>query len=241
MQKFKSIVAIAEKRKGSAAKLKSILPKVPNPKSITKKTDDRFLAMMTKCVNQAGFHWGVIEKKWPEFEEAYFKFNIKKLSHLSDEQWEAYTKDTRVVRNWPKIKATKENLLFIMDEAREHGSFAKFIADWPSDDQVGLMLYLKKHGSRLGGNTGQRFLRNMGRDAFILSDDVVIALQNAGADIHDNPTSKKDLTLIQNTFNTWHAETGLPYTHLSKIASYSAGTNYAVEDIKEYMQSPQYQ
>lgn len=241
MQKFKSIIKIAEKRKGSSAKLNSILPKVPSQKNIVKKGDDRFLSMMTRCINQAGFHWGVIAKKWPEFEEAYFEFNIKRLSFLSDEQWEAYARDTRVVRNWPKIKATRDNLFFIMDEAREHGSFARFIANWPQDDQIGLMLYMKKHGSRLGGNTGQRFLRNMGRDAFILSDDVVIALQNAGADIRDNPTSKKDLTLVQNTFNAWHQETGLPYTHLSKIAAYSAGTNYDAEEIKSYMKSPQYQ
>ena len=241
MQKFSSIIKLAEKRKGGAGKLNSILPKVPSHKSITKKGDDRFLSMMTKCINQAGFHWGVIEKKWPEFEEAFFNFNINKLANLSDEEWEAYTKDTRVVRNWPKIKATRENVNFILTEAREHGSFGQFIANWPKDDQVGLMLYLKKHGSRLGGNTGQRFLRNMGRDAFVLSSDVIIALQNAGADIHDNPTSKKDLNLIQQTFNAWHNETKLPYTHLSKIAAYSAGTNHSTEEIKQYLAMPQYE
>lgn len=241
MQKFKNIIQIAEKRKGSASKLQSILPKVPNQKNIAKQGDDRFLSMMTKCINQAGFHWGVIAKKWPEFEDAFFGFDLKKLSRLSDEHWEAYLQDKRVVRNWPKIKATKENLYFILGEAEQHGSFAKFIANWPKGDQVGLMLYMKKHGSRLGGNTGQRFLRNMGRDAFILSDDVIIALQNAGADIHNNPTSKKDLTLVQQTFNDWRQETGLPYTHLSKIAAYSAGTNYAVDELKEYMSMPQYQ
>ncbi len=239
MQKFASIIKVAEKRKGGPAKLKSILPKVPSQKNIAKQGDDRFLSMMTKCINQAGFHWGVIEKKWPEFEEAFFKFNINKLANMSDEQWEAYTKDTRVVRNWPKIKATKENVHFILAEAREHGSFAKFIANWPADDQIGLMLYMKKHGSRLGGNTSQRFLRNMGRDTFILYSDVVIALQNAGADIHDNPTSKKDLTVVQQAFNTWHNETGMPYAHLSKIAAYSAGTNHATEEIKGYMAMPQ--
>ncbi len=235
MQPFSSIMRIAEKRKGGAAKLKSILPKVPPRQYIAKQSDDRFLSMMTRCINEAGFNWSVIAKKWPEFEAAYFGFNIKKLSFLSDEQWEAYIKDTRIVRNWPKIKATKDNLLFIMDVAREHGGFGQFLAGWPQDDQVGLMLYLKKHGSRLGGNTGQRFLRNMGWDAFNLSDDVVIALQNAGADIQDNPTSKKDLGIIQRAFNQWHKECGLSYTHLSKIAAYSAGKNYEIEQIKEYM------
>jgi hypothetical protein len=34
-------------------------------------------------------------------------------------------------------------------------------------------------------------------------------------------------------FNTWHDETGLPYTHLSKIAAFSMGENYTVNDIKQ--------
>lgn len=241
MQKFHRIQAIATKRKGGEKKLKSILPKVPKQNQIVKQTDDHFLAMMTKCINQAGFNWSVIEKKWPEFEAAYFKFNIKKLSFLSDEQWEAYTQDKRVVRHWQKIKATKENCLFILDIAREHGSFAQFIQDWPLDDSIGLLQYLKKHGSRLGGNTGQRFLRYVGKDVFMLSTDVIIALQNAGAEIKDNPTSKKDLATVQKYFNTWHDETGLPYSHISKILAYSAGTNYPVEQIRGYIRSPQYQ
>lgn len=180
-------------------------------------------------------------KKWPEFEAAFFNFNLKKLSFLSDEQWEAYTQDKRVVRHWQKIKATKENLLFILDVAREQGSFAQFIQDWPLDDIVGLLGYLKKHGSRLGGNTGQRFLRYVGKDVFMLSADVIIALQNAGAEIQDNPTSKKDLQTIQHFFNHWQEASGLPYSRISKILGYSAGSNYPVEQIRSYVQSPQFQ
>lgn len=30
-------------------------------------------------------------------------------------------------------------------------------------------------------------------------------------------------------FNAWAAETGLPYTHLSRICTMSIGENYAVE------------
>ncbi|WP_292627405.1 SAM-dependent methyltransferase, partial [Mesorhizobium sp.] len=50
----------------------------------------------------------------------------------------------------------------------------------PADDQVGLMAYLGKHGSRLGGNTGQYFLRWLEWDAFIVSADMAAALRDAG-------------------------------------------------------------
>jgi len=205
---FKKIHARAIKRKGSEKHLNSLLPKITSKRKLRSVTDDRCLSVMTKVINQAGFHWGVIEKKWPEFEEAYFGFNTHKLSLLSPDQWENYT---------------------------QYGSFAKFIAQWPQDDQVGLMLYLKKHGSRLGGNSGQRFLRIIGFDAFILYSDMVSALQHAGLDIQDNPSSKRDLTRIQTTMNEFHESTGLPYTHLGKILTYSIGKNYSVEELQEYM------
>ena len=69
------------------------------------------------------------------------------------------------------------------------------------DDQVGLMAYLGKHGSRLGGNTGQYLLRWLGWDAFILSNDMVLALRDAGLEIAEKPGSKKDLAKIQEQLN----------------------------------------
>ena len=226
MKKFDKIWQQAEKRKGGAAALKKLLPKVASKKKLAATGDDRFLAMMTKAINQAGFSWKVIENKWPQFEEAFFGFNPNKLGLLSPEQWEAYTSDRRVVRNWQKIKALQENVFFVQEESRKHGGFGKFLADWPADDQIGLMAHFKKHGSRLGGQSALWFLRTMGKDCFILSKDVVLTLKHAGLDIADNPTSQKDLRQVQQAFNTWHVETGLPYSHLSRIAACSIGENY---------------
>ena len=124
------------------------------------------------------------------------------------------------------------NTQFVMDIAKQHGSFAQFIAQWPEDDLIGLWAYLKKHGSRLGGNTSQYFLRFMGKDSFILSQDVTNALRHADVDIRDNPTTKRELKLAQDVFNQWHKQTGLSYTNLSRILAYSIGQNYDNEDIK---------
>jgi len=235
MKKFSVIQALAEQRKGGKAALKSLLPKVISNRQLAKKPDDRFLAMMAKTINQAGFNWTVIENKWPQFEEAFFGFDINKLANLSPEQWEAYVQDTRVVRNWQKIKAVMNNVYFIRETAQKHGSFASFIANWPSDNQIGLMAHLKKYGSRLGGQTAQWFMRYVGKDCFVLSKDVVMSLQDSGLQINDTPNSKRDLVQIQTAFNDWHQETNLPYAHLSKIAAYSIGSNYENENIKKEM------
>jgi len=54
MKKFDKIQQQAEKRKGGAAALKKLLPKVASKKKLVATGDDRFLAMMTKAINQAG-------------------------------------------------------------------------------------------------------------------------------------------------------------------------------------------
>ena len=226
MSGFEDIRLRAEARKGGARALKAMLPTVATKKQLIELGDDRYLAMMTKSINQAGFSWKVIENKWPSFEEAFLGFDPRKLSYLSPEQWEAFTSDKRVVRNWQKIKALQDNVFFVQDESRRSGGFGQFIANWPVEDQIGLMAYLKKHGSRLGGQSALWLLRRVGKDCFIPARDVAVLLRSIGLDIAENPTSKRDLSKIQAQFNEWHVETGLPYSHLSRIAACSVGDNY---------------
>lgn len=224
---------MAQKRKGGEVALNELLPAAISKKELSQKRDDRFLSVMTRCVFQAGFHWSVIAKKWPSFEEAFFEFDLHKLAALSIADWDAYFHDKRIVRNGQKINALIKNTQFVIDTAKEHGSFAKFIANWPEDNLVGLLAYLKKHGSRLGGNTSQYFLRFVGKDSFILSPDVTAALRHADLDIRDNPTSKRELRLAQDAFNKWHDQTGLSYANISRILAYSVGVNYGNEEIKK--------
>ena len=224
--KFSKILERAEARKNGAAGLNLFLPKVASEKKLITLGDDRYLSAMTKTINQAGFSWKVIENKWPEFEEAFFGFDLHKLGLLTPEQWEKYTSDRRVVRNWQKIKALQENVFFVSEESRNHGSFGKFLVEWPVSDQIGLMEYLKKNGSRLGGQTALWFMRRVGKDCFVLSRDVVTTLKGVGLDIAEKPSSKRDLKKIQDQFNAWHEETRLPISHLSRIAACSVGENY---------------
>ena len=135
------------------------------------------------------------------------------------------------MRNPQKIEAVRENAEFVADIAREHGSFGKFLSEWPAGDQIGLLELLGKRGSRLGGRTGQYFLRFIGKDCFVTSPDVVACLRDAGLDIAESPTSKKDLRKIQDQFNAWAKETGLPLTHLSRICAMSIGENYDAETL----------
>ena len=226
MISFKRIRARAEKRKGGAEQLNRLLPPRPKPEALAAVADDRVLAEMTKRVFSAGFAWRVIEAKWPGFEEAFLGFQPVRLSFQPDEFWEGLTKDARIVRNGAKIMSVKRNARFVEDVAKEHGSFGRFLAEWPSADEVELLDLLAKRGDRLGGNTGQMLLRFLGYDGFATSMDVVACLRDAGLDIAEAPTSKRDLAKLQDQFNAWAKETGLPYVHLSRICAFSIGENY---------------
>jgi 3-methyladenine DNA glycosylase Tag len=222
---FKTIRARAEQRKGGAEALLRLMPPKPDPKALANLKDDRVLAEMTKRVFSAGFAWSVIESKWPGFEAAFLGFEPKRLAFEPDEFWDSLVKDARIVRNGAKIGSVRENARFVLEAAKEHGSFAKFLAAWPSSDEVGLLEVLSKRGGRLGGNTGQMLLRFLGYDGFVTSKDVVACLRDAGLDVAETPTSKRDLATIQEQFNAWAKETGLPYSWLSRICAFSAGEN----------------
>jgi 3-methyladenine DNA glycosylase Tag len=222
---FKPIRARAEQRKGGAKALEKLLPKKPDLKALAKLADDRILAEMTRRVFSAGFAWSVIENKWAGFEKAFLGFKPAKLVFQPDDFWDGLLSDTQIVRNGAKIASARENAVFVQEIAKEHGSFGKFLAQWPSSDQIGLLDLLSKRGSRLGGNTGQMFLRFIGWDGFVTSQDVVACLRDAGLDVAAEVKSKGDLAKVQAQFNAWAVETGLPYVHLSRICAMSIGEN----------------
>src|SRR4029077_20834702 len=210
---FKRIHERAAKRKGGEKVLQSLMPKRPNHKALAKLGDDRVLSEMAERVFSAGFVWSVIEAKWPGFEEAFLEFNPKRLLFQPAEFWEKLVSDTRIVRHPGKIKAVRENAKFVLDIAKEHGSFGKFLANWPADDQVGLMEVLAKRGTRLGGFSGQYFLRFLGWGAVVRQGVALTGWRDSGVPIGTG-TSKKDLRLAQAQLNIGAKESALPISHV---------------------------
>jgi 3-methyladenine DNA glycosylase Tag len=232
---FKKIRERAAKRKGGEATLNKLLGAKPDNAKLKKVPDDRILSTMAERIFSAGFVWSVIEQKWPGFEEAFLGFEPKVLLFQPEDFWHDLTSDKRIVRNGQKIMSVRENAAFVDRISREHGSFGKFLAGWPADDQNGLTAFLGKQGSRLGGATGRYLLRWLGWDTYIVSRDMVLALRDAGLDIAETPSSKKDLQKVQDQINAWAKETGLPRMHISRILSMSIGENNPPEVLQAYM------
>ncbi|WP_420418141.1 DNA-3-methyladenine glycosylase I [Pacificispira sp.] len=218
MRSFDEIFAIAADRHGGADALKARLPQPATDFAAT--PDDCVLAQMTRCIFQAGFHWKVIDQKWPGFEQAFHGFDPNRCAMIHDEEIDTLLSDPRIVRNPAKVKSVPENAAFILSLAKEHGSAAKAFAAYPQSEYIELLDLLKKKGSRLGGVTGQRVLRNLGLPAFILSNDVLARLKAEG--VIDGPaTSKKAQQAIQAAFNTWSEESGLSLSEISAVLAMS--------------------
>jgi 3-methyladenine DNA glycosylase Tag len=230
VQRFSTVRKRAEERKGGPQALAKLLPPAPDAARLRTLPDDRVLAEMARRIFSAGFVWRVIEQKWSGFEAAFLAFDPARLTFEPDEFWERLTRDERIVRHAAKIMAVRANARFVRAVAEEHGSFGRFLATWPATDLAALLEVLGKRGTRLGGLTGQYFLRFVGKDSWILNTDVVACLRESGLDISEAPTSKRELRLVQDAFNAWAKETGLPLAHLSRICALSTGANYATAE-----------
>ena len=235
-ESFKSLYQRAADRKGGKLALelllgkrilgKKLLDDNAAEQSIAQLTDDRVLAAFTKQIFKSGFVWRVVENKWPDFEEHFFNFSIEKMLMMPEEMLERKAADPKIIRNYNKVKTIKANAQMIYDVTLDKKiSFSQFIHDWPSEDIIGLWSFLKKHGQRLGGNTGPYALRLLGKDTFILSSDVEAYLR-AQQIIDGGLQSKKSLTAIQAYFNKLQSESGYSLTQLSRLIAFASGDNY---------------
>ena len=226
MEKFTSIYQRAAKRKGGEKHLEQLLSKPLSSKKLLKVTDDEWLEEFTRKIFQSGFYWSVIDKKWPGFREVFWDFNINKLLMMPPEMLEEKSSDERIVRNFKKVNTIPVNASMIHFSTKDNGvAFNQFIAEWPTDDIIGLWAWLKKHGARLGGNTGPYTLRQMGKDTFLLSRDIESYLRVHNI-IDGGLKSKKSLNAIQAFFNHMQKESGKSLQEISQVIAFSVGDNH---------------
>ena len=216
---FTPILEAAQTRIGAAA-LEARLTQPRSPTELKAVADDRYLSQMELRIFRAGLKHSLVDAKWPAFEEAFDRFEPRRVCAMSDEALEALLGDRRLIRHWGKLKSVRDNAAAIINVAAENGSFGAWLADWPGSDIVGLWEALAKRFSQMGGNSGPSFLRMVGKDTFILTYAVTAALKHWGA-ANTPPKNRKDRAAVQSHFNAWAAETGRPLCQLSLILAAS--------------------
>jgi len=218
IQAFAPILEAARTRHGVAA-LEARLPKPKSAAELAATPDDRYLSDMCRRVFRAGLKHSLVDAKWPAFEEAFERFEPRRVRAMPDEKLESLLGDTRLIRHWGKLKSVRDNAAAMLEIVAERQSFGAWLAAWPGDDIVGLWDTLAKRFSQMGGNSGPSFLRMVGKDSFILSPSVVAGLKHwAGM---APPKNRGDRAAAQAVFNGWAKETGRPLSQLSLILAMS--------------------
>ena len=175
---------------------------------------------MSRRIFHAGLKHSMVDAKWPAFEEVFNGFEPRRVRAMSDEALEKLLGDARLIRHWGKLKSVRDNAAAMLEVAAEHSGFGRWLADWPSEDIVGLWEALAKRFSQMGGNSGPRFLRMVGKDTFVLTPSVTAALKRWGA-IAVPPKNRQDRAAVQAAFNAWAVETSRPLCQMSLILAAS--------------------
>jgi 3-methyladenine DNA glycosylase Tag len=219
MTPFKDIFDSAIQQRGEA-EIESRCQK-PKPAHILESmSDSEFLSLMSRRIFRAGLKHSMVDAKWPVFEQVFFQFDIRQVSAMSDEELDCLMADKRIIRHWAKIKSVRFNAQSMSELLQDTGGFGSFLAQWPDDNIVGLWLELRKRFAQLGGNSAPYFLRMAGKDTFLLTNDVIRALNRWGA-CQGEPKSQKARLIVQDCFNNWSLESSRPLCQVSMILALS--------------------
>ena len=222
MTAFAPVLERALARAGGTQALEEMLPAAKDARALRRRGDDRYLSQMSLRIFRAGLRHAMVDDRWPAFEAVFKRFEPRRVVSFSDEDVEALMGDKRLIRHWAKLRSVRDNAAAMVAIAEAHGSFGAYLADWDASDTVGLWADLGKRFSQLGGASGPRFLRMVGKDTFVLTPDVVRALAGLGV-VQKKPTAKRDLAVVQSAFNGWAEETGRELCQLSRILALSLG------------------
>ncbi len=222
MQGFAAIEERALARHGQA-RLNDVLARrcrVLSSEDIAAQPNDRWLAEATRMIFQAGFNWDVVDKKWDGFEKAFNGFDVHYWAMMAEEEMGRLMADKSIIRNAMRLAAIGPNALYFRDLITEHGSVGSYFASWSPDHYFENLILMRKRTSRLGGTSGMIFLRRMGLESIVFSEDVVRALIAAGV-VDKLPNSRRDMAATQAAVSAWRAESGRNLSEISQILAMS--------------------
>ena len=128
-------------------------------------TDHDYFERMSRVILVSGLNWRTLEKKWPGIKQAFANFEIERVARFEEPEIEALMANPDVIRNLPKIRAIVANAAEFQAIAREHGSFARYLAELRrSGGEAALRDALSKRFAYLGKGTTVMYLFSVGED-----------------------------------------------------------------------------
>lgn len=125
------------------------------------KDDSDYLDRLSKAIFTAGLNWRMVENKWPGFRAAFSGFSPSKVARLTERDIDVLMKDSRIVRNERKIRATVENAKAMLALQREYGSVKGYIDSF-GKREAELLTALQQEFRHAGPSTARAFLWMVG-------------------------------------------------------------------------------
>lgn len=121
-----------------------------------------YLEAMTRIVFSAGMSWRVVEAKWPGIRAAFLDFQPERVAKMTARDLDRLAKDTRVIRNVPKLEATVLNAKEVAAIGKAPGGFKRYLRSLgPAPDAASA---LKKRFRYLGDHGSYYFLWSVGEN-----------------------------------------------------------------------------
>ncbi|MFQ5589439.1 MAG: DNA-3-methyladenine glycosylase I [Nitrospiria bacterium] len=125
--------------------------------------DDGYFEEMSKAVFRAGFNWEAIEKKWPDFKQAFQGFSVETVAQFGEEELDRLMRNRGIVRNGRKITAVLQNARVFLEIRASHGSFSNYLETLSADGEAALCRALSRRFKFIGGSTAFFFLQAAGK------------------------------------------------------------------------------
>lgn len=89
--------------------------------------DDKLFEFLVLETFQAGLSWITILRKRDNFRKAFDNFDYKKIARYGEDKVQELLKDSGIIRNQAKIRATVANANAFINIQNEYGTFSKYI------------------------------------------------------------------------------------------------------------------
>jgi len=203
---------------GDQQALKAAMPVLVDADELRSRSDAWYLSMMTRRVFRAGMKHSVIDKRWDYFETVFDHFDVRTCAMITPDDIDRYMQDKGLIRHRRKLASIPGNAHMVLAIREEYGSMGEMLAQWPEYRIVDLWIKFKREGKLLGGRSASAFLRMVGKDSFILTDDVCRALVRL--EILDREAkSQGDWRRAQMAIAKWAAEGKCSMADVSRLLS----------------------
>jgi hypothetical protein len=121
-----------------------------------------YLEAMTRIVFSSGMSWRVVEAKWPGIRDAFSDFEPGRVARMTARDIDRLAKDTRVIRNVPKLEATVLNAKEVVAIGKAPGGFKGYLRSLGPAPEAAAAL--KKRFRYLGDHGTYYFLWSVGEN-----------------------------------------------------------------------------